>query len=108
MAKGQIAERMAKARAVGQSRACLGATELLAESNISTDAPGYAAIRDRAAEMPARCVRTYLRAMQGRAPKAAVKAMCQLCMGWADYRAAVNACTSPACPLFPYRPYQDE
>lgn len=38
---------------------------------------------------------------------AAIKAMCQECMGYDDgSTAAIRDCTSPACPLYPHRPYQ--
>lgn len=49
----------------------------------------------------------YDRAVSGDgSPRNAIKAMCQMCMGWEDWRAAIRDCTDPACPLYQYRPYQ--
>jgi len=44
----------------------------------------------------------------------AIKAMCAYCMGCtADYiepgfRASIQGCTAPQCPLYTFRPYQDK
>ena len=43
----------------------------------------------------------YIRAMGGRSRRAAMEAKCSECMGWV--RGDVPHCTSPGCPLFPYR-----
>ena len=68
------------------------------------------AIADRLSQMPVACRNVYLQAMRGQQTRkdlqAAVKAMCQLCMAWTDYRNQIANCTSPACPLHPHRPYQ--
>ncbi len=45
----------------------------------------------------------YDRAMSGKSMKCAIKAMCLECMGWD--REEVRLCCSPACPLYPYRPF---
>ncbi len=38
----------------------------------------------------------------------AIKAMCAYCMGFPDpgWRNQVKECTSPGCPLWTHRPYQ--
>jgi hypothetical protein len=46
----------------------------------------------------------YDKAMSGKSRAAGTKAFCLECMGWA--RNEIKACTSPQCPLFPYRPYK--
>jgi len=47
----------------------------------------------------------YEKAMAGRSPKAAIHAFCLMCTGCKHK--AVKNCTDSTCPLFPYRPYQD-
>jgi len=65
-------------------------------------------VADRAAMMPQSCEATYLRAADGTgSPRNAIKAFCQMCMGWEGYQRAIRQCTDPACPLYPYRPYQE-
>ena len=63
-----------------------------------------ASVERRCAEMPVHCRKTYLRAVGGKSIRAAVTAQCLECMGWD--RAEVTRCSSPACSLFSYRPYQ--
>lgn len=47
------------------------------------------------------------RAYEGKAsPRGAIKAFCLYCTGYE--RAEVTNCTSLACPLYPYRPYQKD
>lgn len=49
----------------------------------------------------------YARAAKGTAsPRAAIKSFCLECVGYA--RKEVTLCTSVACPLWLYRPYQTE
>lgn len=60
----------------------------------------------RLADTPETMRRTYIRAMGGKSRPSAVRAMCQQCMGWD--RASVTGCTSWACPLWHYRPYQEK
>jgi hypothetical protein len=48
----------------------------------------------------------YRKAMTGKSKSAGIKAFCQECMGYV--KKEVTLCTSPNCPLFPYRPYQKE
>jgi hypothetical protein len=68
----------------------------------STDNPK---IVQKLADMPMSYRKTYKRAMTGKSLRAATKSFCLECVGW--QRNAVARCTSPACPLYPYRPYQE-
>ncbi|HLB75001.1 MAG TPA: hypothetical protein VJJ98_13350 [Sedimentisphaerales bacterium] len=54
------------------------------------------------AEMPRRYREAYDRAMTGKSRKSAMHAFCAECCGWEIKE--VHLCTSPECPLFPYRP----
>lgn len=85
----------------------MSAEELIQEAKLDVSTAAESMIRDRALEMPFSCLRTYLRAMKGRSPRAAIKANCAMCMGWDDWRNGVRNCTDPACPLYEYRPYQE-
>ena len=69
--------------------------------------PGrWASVSQRLSEMPESCRRGYLAAAQGTAsPRAAIKAFCLECAGWD--RGVVTRCSGAACPLWPYRPFQD-
>jgi hypothetical protein len=66
-----------------------------------------ALVRQRLETMPCSCRNTYLRAMRGRSRNAAIKAFCQMCVGW-QHRRDVTDCTDPACPLYPYRPFRGD
>jgi hypothetical protein len=57
-------------------------------------------------ECPSAYRPTMKRAFAGNSRSAAVKAFCLRCTGWD--RAAVKNCTAPSCPLWLYRPYQDD
>ena len=46
---------------------------------------------------------THDKAMQGRSRKLAIFAQCWECLGWEIH--PDTDCTSPECPLYPYRPY---
>ena len=47
----------------------------------------------------------YLKAITGKCPpRAAIKVMCLECIGWS--RKEITNCTSTACPLYAYRPFQ--
>jgi hypothetical protein len=59
-------------------------------------------IAQRRSEMPRRFRDSYDRAMSGKSRKAAMYSFCIECCGW-EIR-EVHLCTSPECPLFPYRP----
>lgn len=62
----------------------------------------------RATMIPPKFRGAYLKAMQGKSLRAGVSAFCRECMGWEDLPFAVRNCTALACPLYPYRPYQDK
>ncbi len=62
-------------------------------------------IAGRRAAMPRAYRKTYDLAMSGRSRRAAMHAFCLECTQW--QREEVRLCTSPACPLYPYRPYRD-
>lgn len=64
-------------------------------------------IHRRVDEVPPLYRAGFLRAVAGKAsPRGAIKAFCLECVGWS--RADVRACTAPACPLYPYRPFQGD
>ncbi len=62
-------------------------------------------IAKRRADMPKIYRGVYDQALSGKSRKAAVHSFCLECMGW--QRKGVELCTSPECPLFGYRPYQN-
>lgn len=62
-------------------------------------------IATRLADMPKAYRRNYEMAMAGNSRKAAMKAFCLECVMW--QRNEVKLCPSIACPLYPYRPFQD-
>ncbi|HUT61068.1 MAG TPA: hypothetical protein VNA25_24740, partial [Phycisphaerae bacterium] len=62
-------------------------------------------IQAKAKRIPPRYRSRYLKAMDGGSLRAGVDAFCAECMGWEDLPDSVRDCTSPLCPLFPYRPY---
>jgi len=64
-------------------------------------------VQDRILELEKRApsaVNNYARAMSGESRTAAMKAFCLECVCWV--RSEIRLCTSPACPLYPYRPFQ--
>lgn len=48
----------------------------------------------------------FARAYAGSSRSAGIKAFCLDCVGF--QRSAIRDCTSLACPLYPYRPYQTD
>jgi hypothetical protein len=50
--------------------------------------------------------RLLVRAYEGRSRQAAIKAMCFDCYGWEELH-NIGDCPSEACPLWAYRPSQD-
>lgn len=63
------------------------------------------AVKDRLAEMPVSCRRSYLSALMARGgAKRAIKAFCLECVCWD--RDEVRNCTAVACPLYAYRSYK--
>lgn len=58
-------------------------------------------VKRRLDQMPPRCKETYKRAVKGSSRAAAIKAMCQECLGW---ELSKGDCTAPGCPLYAFRP----
>lgn len=104
------AERMSALRQAGHQarrhRAAQDAQELLSEARLDVGPAAEGQIRDRLSEMPQSCRMTYLKAMRGKSTASAIKAFCQMCMGWASFRTEIPNCTDLACPLYCYRPYR--
>ena len=65
------------------------------------------AISERTAAIPLSLRKTYTRAVKRVSFTSAIKAMCQMCMGWdIGFRKDIRHCTDLACPLYLYRPYR--
>jgi hypothetical protein len=62
--------------------------------------------RETLAHVPSRYRGIYERAWEGNSKAAAIKAFCLHCTG--DQRNEIRDCTSYACPLREYRPYQND
>lgn len=43
---------------------------------------------------------TYRKAVEGKSKTAAIKAFCQMCIGWENMIYEITNCTDPACPLY--------
>ena len=61
-------------------------------------------IKERFKDIPLSKQRIYISALKGKSVTVAVKVHCLECVGWD--KEEVQKCTSPACPLFLYRPYR--
>ncbi len=59
-------------------------------------------IAERRAQIPKLYQGIYDKAMTGKSRKAAMHSFCLQCCGWVIKE--VFLCTSPQCPLYPYRP----
>ena len=59
-------------------------------------------VHARRASMPLKFRKAYDKAISGHSRKSAVNVFCAECCGFEIQE--VHHCTSPACPLFPYRP----
>ena len=59
-------------------------------------------IAERRAQIPKLYLGTYNKAITGKSRKAAMHTFCLECCGWQIKE--VFLCTSPQCPLYPYRP----
>ena len=59
----------------------------------------------RLAKIPEHMKRVYARAVDGNSKACAIKAFCQMCVGWDEARKEVLLCAAYDCPLYPYRPY---
>ncbi len=92
----------AERRALAAKYAAAARQELIGRLTTSS----WASIEAQLLEMPRSYRYEYLRAMLGKSPMAAIHTHCRECVGWV--RDEVTRCTSPACPLYPYRPYQAE
>lgn len=61
----------------------------------------------RAETVPHNAKTLYLGAGCGEvSPRKAIKAKCQECMGYEDYRVRIMECPVRTCPLWQYRPYR--
>ena len=50
----------------------------------------------------------YLKAMDGKSRKTAIKSFCSMCLGWEKPLAtSIRECPGVDCPIYPYRPYQE-
>lgn len=58
-------------------------------------------------KIPTNARGVYKRACLGNSKAAAIKAFCIQCYGWVACVQEIRTCLSPACPLYPYRPYQN-
>jgi|GEM_PF-2237253 len=82
-------------------------TEIPAQDRLSRlDPARRPVVERRLSQMPNHCRNTYLRAIGGKSPRAAIKAFCLECVGW--QRGEIPRCTAPACPLWAYRPFRKE
>ena len=86
-------------------RTAKSAVKLLESRNLSLTGDDRAKVLRRVEEMPVSCRNTYLRALKGRSRQTAIRAFCQMCVGW-QHRGDVKDCADPACPLYPYRPFR--
>ena len=55
--------------------------------------------------MPERFRRRYAVAMAGKQRSAAIDSQCYECVGWTTTDLPDGDCTSPACSLYPFRPF---
>jgi len=104
-----MTDRMSKLREEGEARRVARRAQS-PEERVQNALPASLAshrpkIAFRLSQMPEDRRQTYLKAMGGKRRQLAIQANCDMCMGW--HRKDVTSCTDPACPLFPYRPYQD-
>lgn len=99
--------RLADEKRAAQRRRLAAGTpqELMDKVGLVVEGKQRDQIADRLSQMPPTSKGTYLRAMKGNSPTAAIKAHCMECVGW--QREEVRQCTGRACPLFPYRPFKD-
>jgi len=59
--------------------------------------------------IPSRFRRLFLKVTSGRGGKRdIIRAKCQACVGHEDVSDRVGNCTCYLCPIWPYRPYQDQ
>lgn len=94
----------AKAKRAKSAKAREDIEQLLDTIPTLSDA-GKKQARKRLSQIPVSMRLTYVAALKGNSQAKAIKAFCQECVGW-DRQEVVN-CTAKACPLHPYRPYQE-
>ena len=99
------AENLAKANAARKGKDSTKKTTQLLQATISgLDASRRSLVEARASQIPERSLRAYVRAIAGKSLRSAVTAFCSECVGYS--RKDVRNCTSLACPLWSYRPFQ--
>ena len=104
--RADILARAREARRSG-ARNSIATIENAAEERLSRlDPARRSAVEKRLGQMPKNCRKTYLLALGGRSPKAAIRSFCCECCAW--QRAEVRRCTAPACPLYAYRPFREK
>ena len=82
-------------------------SQLISERLSEMGASRRTLVLKRASDAPEASQRGYLAAACGVAsPRAAIKAFCMMCVCW--QRAEVTLCSAEACPLWAYRPFQNE
>jgi len=60
-------------------------------------------------EIPKKYRAMYRKAVSGRSRKTAINVFCLYCQGWENgARQGVADCSCTGCPLWVYRPYQDD
>lgn len=96
------------ALAARRERSGKSADEILRTANLKLGESQQGLVLARLEQMPPTCRLTYIRAMRGRSMRAGIATFCAMCYGWDAHRQGISACTDPACPLYPYRPYQGE
>lgn len=96
-----------RGQAARRAAALLTVEQMVQNKDLNVSSTQEAKILDRALKMPRTSVNTYLKGISGNSPKAGIKAFCAMCLGWEDHRVGIRDCTDSACPLYPYRPYQD-
>ena len=64
------------------------------------------AIAAKLKAMPERYRARYSKAMKGKSLRMAVDSHCFECIGWCPAELEDRDCSSPSCPLYPYRPFR--
>jgi len=100
MTSDQRAEAQRKAAAA--SKLAKDPAKLMEAMGLQQSGEDRRRIFNRLVDMPKTMRRLFCRAYLGRSMRAAVKAHCLMCVGYD--RKEVSLCSSPECPLYPYRP----
>ncbi|GAG46448.1 unnamed protein product [marine sediment metagenome] len=96
----------AKAKAQAVRTSLKSVPELMKSASTWWPMAQRSKIEQKLENMPESYRATYLKAMDGNSLAAAVKAHCLECVSW--LRVEVRECTATDCPMFPYRPYQED